>query len=230
MCGRYTLAKDPLRLREHFDLRSTPAWSARYNIAPAQPVPVIAATAAGEREWGLAQWGLRPAWAAAAPDAPARPPLINARGETIATKPAFRGAFRQRRCLLPADGFYEWRTEGGQKQPSYFRRRDGGLFAFAAVWEPIAAPGAAGGGNRGCAIVTTQANELVAAYHDRMPVMLHPSQYDVWLRAAPAAAAELLRPYAAEEMAAYPVAPRWVNSARFDGPECVVAMPQAASG
>lgn len=225
MCGRYTLAKDPLRVQAHFNLHETPHWEPRYNIAPAQAVPII--QAAGEqREWILARWGLSPAWASP-PGQAARPPLINCRAETVATKPAFRAAFRERRCLVPADGFYEWQTVGGQKQPHFFQRRAGELFAFAGLWEPA---GPSGDGDRGCAIVTTTANPLIATYHDRMPVVLLPEQYDLWLRAGPAAAATLLRPFPAAEMTARAVAPRYVNSARYDGPECIAPLGPATAG
>lgn len=258
-------------MREHFDLRAVPVWSARFNIAPAQAVPIVVASAGGGREWALAQWGLRPAWLAAPGagrggdgagktglgpgsrgpgpgawglEAPAASPppkergrpaergakkgaeggaergWINARGETVADKPAFRAAFRQRRCLLPADGFYEWRQENGGRQPSLFQRREGELFAFAGLWEPMAGDAAAGEG-RSCAIITTRANALVAGWHERMPVMLRREEYDDWLTGDTQRAAALIQPFPAGAMEARAAAAQWVNSARYDGPECV---------
>lgn len=262
MCGRYTLRKDPERLRERFDLRAAPAWRARFNIAPAQAVPIVVAHANGGREWALALWGLRPAWlgagehrgrgdgrehremeraglelGAGSPRGRAGGPLpppekagqpagagsaergwINARGETVAAKPAFRAAFRQRRCLLPADGFYEWRQEGGGRRPSLFQRREGEMFAFAGLWEPMEA---AGGAGRSCAIVTTRANALVAGWHERMPVILRREAYEDWLAADTQRAAALLEPFPAEEMEAREAVAQWVNSARYDGPNCL---------
>lgn len=237
MCGRYTLRKDPERLREHFDLRGAPVWNARFNLAPAQEVPMVVAGPEGPR-WSLAEWGLRPAWlprrgqerateanpggfSGSAGRGRTDRGWINARAETVASRPAFRTAFRQRRCLLPADGFYEWRLEKGIRKPGFFQRRDGEVFAFAGLWEPIEESAGRGAGGSGCAIITTSANSVVAGYHDRMPVMLRREDYADWLGAGVDRAAVLLRPFPADEMEVRPAAARWVNSARYDGPNCL---------
>jgi putative SOS response-associated peptidase YedK len=170
------------------------------------------------RECVALRWGLVPSWA----DDPAvGNRLINARAETVASKPSFRAAFRQRRCLVPADGFYEWQKQAGKKQPFYIHLRGGGPFAFAGLWErwqgadePI----------ESFTIVTTEANELVRSLHERMPVILPREAYKHWLDPAYAKLEELqalLRPYPAEEMAAFPVSTR-VNSPRVDDAACIV--------
>jgi putative SOS response-associated peptidase YedK len=161
------------------------------------------------------RWGIVPAWKHGS-----APLLINARSETAATKPTFRKALQSRRCLIPATGFYEWRKTGRQKQPYLFRLADGGLFAFAGLWEV----GRNHDGNEAeaCAILTTEANDLVRPAHDRMPVILDPSRYAEWLDPTltdPSVFADWLRPYPADAMTAYPVSPL-VNSARHEGPEC----------
>jgi putative SOS response-associated peptidase YedK len=190
-----------------------PTWP-RYNVAPSQTVPVVRPAASG-RELVLLRWGIVPAWNRASSML-----LINARSETAATKPAFKKALQQRRCLIPATGFYEWKKEGRQKQPYLFRLADGGLFAFAGLWEM--GRDKDGKEAEACAILTTEANELVRPAHDRMPVILDPQHYAGWLDPSltdPAQFAEWLRPYPASAMMAYPVSPL-VNNARHEGPEC----------
>jgi putative SOS response-associated peptidase YedK len=216
MCGRYTLTTPVARLAERFRLDATPSLPFRYNVAPSQPVPAVRAGPEGGRSLALLRWGLVPSWAA---DPSIGNRLVNARSETVAEKPAFRAAFRQRRCLLPADGFFEWRKEGRQKQPYWFRLRDAGPFAFAGLWEQWTAPD--GARVESAAVLTTAANELVRPLHDRMPVILRPEDHDRWLAPGPGDAA-LLVPYPAGEMTATPVS-RWVNDARHEGPECVAA-------
>ena len=149
--------------------------------------------------------------------------MINARAETVAEKPAYRNAFKQRRCLVPADGFYEWRAEGKRKQPFFIRLKDGSPLAFAGLWERWEKPGAAP--IQSFTIVVTQANEMMRAIHERMPVILHPSVFDAWLDATtPAAEAQaLLRPYDPDAMEAFPVSTR-VNSPRNDDPDCIAPL------
>jgi putative SOS response-associated peptidase YedK len=196
----------------------------RYNVAPTQDVPAVRPAKAGGRELAMLRWGLIPAWAKDE-DIGAR--LINARGETAAELPSFRAAFRRRRCLVAADGFYEWRKAGkGPKQPFLVELADGRPFAFAGLWErwdkaPDGRP------LETCTIITTRANELLAPIHDRMPVILPPADYDAWLDVEGTgveAAKALLRPYPAAAMAAHPVSPR-VNNARNDDAACLARLP-----
>lgn len=220
MCGRYTqtAAFDELAQRfgitveddEHEDL--TP----RYNTAPSLRVPVVVA-ADGGRRLLMARWGFRPAWMKAGPLAP-----INAKAETVATSPMFREALARGRCLVPADGFYEWKAEAGQKrkQPYYLRLKEGGLFAFAGLWTPSPA---ATGASATCTIITTSPNALVAPIHNRMPVILERGDEDRWLDARLTETAFLLprlRPLPAERMEAYPVS-TLVSSPGNEGPELV---------
>ena len=219
MCGRFSLGTSATTLAAQFDLAALPGWRPRYNIAPTQPAPtvVIPSTHPG-RQFTLHHWGLVPPWATD-PGIGAR--LINARAETVATRPAFRKAFRERRCLILADGFSEWQRQGRRKQPFYFRLRDGRPFAFAGLWEHWEAPG--GGARDSCTLLTTTANPVVGAIHDRMPVILAPENYALWLDPAVQAADRLqplLHPYPAEEMLAYPVSTE-VNNPGNDIPECI---------
>jgi putative SOS response-associated peptidase YedK len=190
-----------------------PFWP-RYNVAPTQTVPVVRPAATG-RELVAMRWGITPTWKRGS-----APLLINARAETAATKPTFRKTLRERRCLIPATAFFEWRKEGRQKQPYLFRLAGGGLFAFAGLWEV----GRDRDGNEAeaCAILTTEANELVRPAHDRMPVILDPRYYAEWLDPSltdPAHFADWMRPFPADAMTAYPVSSA-VNNARHDGPDC----------
>jgi putative SOS response-associated peptidase YedK len=189
----------------------------RYNIAPTQPVLAVRTVPAGERELVTLRWGLVPAWA---DDPSIGNRLINARAETVADKPAFRAAFRARRCLVLADGFFEWQKVGGRKQPYYFRLREGSPFAFAGLWERW---GKGATTLETCTLLTTEANELLRPVHDRMPVILPRERFVRWLDPDFRAAAELeslLRPYPAEDMTGYPVSAR-VNNPRNEGPLCV---------
>ncbi len=204
-------------LAETFQLEELPAWQPRYNIAPTQTVVAIAATPAYTRQVHLCRWGLVPSWAK---DLTIGAKLINARAETVAEKPSFRAAFKQRRCLIPADGFYEWqRTDRKTKQPYYFQLIDQQLFAFAGLWERWQGDESV---VETCTILTTQANALLQPVHDRMPVMIAPEQYNRWLDSTTTAASlqELLQPYAASAMQSYPVSTA-VNSPAHDSPECV---------
>jgi len=221
MCGRFTLEKSIGNLGSLFQVRGVAELPERYNIAPTQPIVAIRQAEAGEeRELVLLRWGLIPAWAK---EPAALPLLINARSETAAAKPAFRAALRRRRCLVPADGFYEWQRREGRKQPYHMRRRDGAPFALAGLWERWEGPD---GAIDSCALLTTASNALMRPIHDRMPVILDPQSFDLWLdpRMQDVERVQsLLRPYPAEAMIAYPVS-AMVNNARNDNPQCVLPL------
>lgn len=182
----------------------------RYNIAPTQTI--VGITDEGERQARAFRWGLIPFWAK---DATIGSKMINARSETVAEKPSFRHALAKRRCLIPADGFYEWQKGPGGKTPTYVRFRDGRLFAFAGLWETWTPP--EGSAVATCTVLTTEPNELMAPIHNRMPVILEPADESTWLDpdTPPARRIELLKPFAPEEMEAFPVSRR-VNSPAVD--------------
>lgn len=226
MCGRYVLRgrkeqlamalglTDPLPFEEFTE-------RPHFNVAPSQHVPVVRLDRQGHRVGRLARWGLIPAWATDLPKV--RP--INARAETVTTSGTFRGAFTRRRCLVPADGFYEWQRLGGGKgkRPVFVHFPDDRVFAFAGLWERWHPPGEdVVEPVDTCTIVTTTANALMKPIHDRMPVILRPQDYALWLdrEADPAEAAKLMRPYAGGEMEVTPVS-TLVNSPGNDVPECV---------
>jgi len=218
MCGRYTLTTPPGDLAEYFALDRVPVQlTARRNIAPTQQVPVIRALPDGTRHLDLVRWGLIPRWAK---DAAIGSRLINARCESVAEKPAFRAALRHRRCLIPADGFYEWRTVGGHKQPYWIGFEGRTPFAFAGLWEHWE-DRTRGHALETCTILTTDANELLLPLHDRMPVILMPKDYGRWLDPAidnPQHVADMLSPHGGEDMIAYPVS-RAVNNPNNDTPD-----------
>ena len=219
MCGRYRLSRRKQIIEEHFDCSSGDEdWTPRYNIAPTQPVPIIRQhPKEARRDISLVRWGLIPTWAK---DASAAAGMINARAETAVTKPAFRDAFKSRRCIVPADGFYEWLRTGTSKQPYCFEVNDGELFAFAGLWERW--KDASGNWIKSCAILTTTPNAVTSAVHDRMPVILNADAYDLWLDPGftdVTAASELLKPYDAKLMRCYPVSTR-INHAAIDDAEC----------
>jgi putative SOS response-associated peptidase YedK len=222
MCGRYTLLAAPELLQDLFGLAEAPDLAPRYNVAPTQQVAAVRRLAGGEgRELVLLRWGLIPSWAS---DPSVGNRLLNARAETVADKPSFRSALRSRRCLILADGFFEWQSLKGKKQPFYFRLRDGRPFAIAGLWERWAR--GSNGPVESCTLITTEANDLVRPLHERMPVILPPDAYEAWLDPAggrPEQLQPLLRPYRAEEMIAYPVSVR-VNSPRNDDAGCVEAV------
>ncbi len=220
MCGRYVITTPLEAIREAFGIAADdvvrPDAAARYNVAPTQEVPIVRRRADGtSRELALARWGLVPHWAKE-PSIGNR--LINARGDSVATKPAFRDAFARRRCLVVADGFYEWRKDPGGKQPFVFRPADGRPLAFAGLWslwrpsdgEPL----------HTCTIITTDANATVAPVHDRMPAILEPQDHDAWLAAPAAEALPLIRPLAADRLVGTPISRR-VNNVRNDGPQLI---------
>jgi putative SOS response-associated peptidase YedK len=217
MCGRFTLRTPAADLIEIFEVARSFELTPRYNIAPTQPVALIR-EGAGGREVVQARWGLLPSWS----DASSGPPLINARSETAADRPAFRNAFRRRRCLIPADGFYEWRTAEDSKQPFLITVRDERPFAFAGLWERCRAPD--NSTVESCTILTTDANNRLKDLHDRMPVILLPEHYGPWLDLQiddPEALQSLLKPYPGDEISVRPVSRR-VNSARHDDPACIL--------
>jgi putative SOS response-associated peptidase YedK len=225
MCGRYTLSTTGQIVAEIFGLDEAPALAARYNIAPSQQVPAVRAERdTGARVVRMLRWGLHPYWSKSAPSAEAR--MINARSESLAERPAFRDLVRRRRCLLPADGFFEWRKAGRRKQPYLVRMRDGAPFAFAGLWDRWR--GAGGEVVESCTILTTEPNALVAGIHDRMPVILPRGAFDPWLDPS-AGDAEgllpLLRPYPAEEMTLFPVSAR-VNDPANDDASLVEPRPE----
>ncbi|MBO6633732.1 SOS response-associated peptidase [Parvibaculum sp.] len=218
MCGRYAITLPPKAMRDLFGFLDEPDFPPRYNIAPSQPVPVVIRENDGEgrprRRFLLVRWGLVPSWAKEMPQSL----LINARAETIAEKPSFRGAFRHHRALMPATGFYEWQAVGkGPKQPFFIRRRDGKPFAMAAVFDTWMPSG--GSELDSCAIVTTEANETLRPVHHRMPVILDEKDWDLWLD--PAATEKellaLLRPAPDDLMEAIPVSTR-INRVANDDP------------
>src|SRR5262249_34412785 len=175
MCGRYLITSNPEALRRLFRYLEQPNFPPRYNIAPTQPIPIVR-IAEGERHFALLRWGLIPSWVK---DPRAFSLLINARGESVNDKPAYRMAMKRRRCLIPADGFYEWKSEGGQKRPYVIRPKDGQPLAFAGLWETWMGPN--GEEMETAAIVTTRANRDIAHLHDRMPVIVPPDTFDFWL-------------------------------------------------
>lgn len=221
MCGRFTQTLAGDAIAEAFGLATVPPWQPRYNIAPTQAIPAILArddsSSVNQRQFKELRWGLIPSWAK---DASIGTKLINARSETVAEKPSFRSAFKQRRCLIAADGFFEWKKAAGKKQPFYFRLVTGEPFAFAGLWERWQPP--TGEALETCTILTTTANSLLAEIHDRMPVMLHAADYDRWLDAEQplAEAQSLLRPYEAEAMQSYAVS-REMNSPFHDEADCI---------
>lgn len=214
MCGRYSITTDPEAMRRIFRIDTLLNLMPRWNVAPTQEVPVVrnGDGAGAGRELHIMRWGLVPSWAK---DIGIGARLINARAETVNEKPAFRGAYRYRRCLVPADGFYEWKPEGGRKQPWRVVRRDRAAFAFAGLWELWEGTGE-GSALETFSIVTTEANDAVRDIHHRMPVMLFDDrQFATWLSAAPAEAAALMAPCDPAAIEAYRVDPR-VGNVRND--------------
>ena len=205
-------------VRQVFGFIEQPNLAPRTNIAPTQAAAAVRLGEDGGRHFVWLKWGLIPSWAK---EAAIGSRMINARAETVAEKPAFRSAFRRRRCLLVADGFYEWQKQPeGPKQPYRITLQDGGPFGFAGLWESWRDP--AGGTVESCTIVTTEANAFLAPIHHRMPVIVSPGDFDLWLDpgAPPQTALALLRPYPDGAMAAYPVSRR-VNNVANDDPEVI---------
>jgi putative SOS response-associated peptidase YedK len=217
----------PEAIRRLFGYPEQPNFPPRYNVAPTQPVPIVRLVD-GQRQFTLVRWGLIPPWVK---DPRQFSLLINARGESVNEKPAFRNAMRRRRCLLPADGFYEWKDEGGRKRPFCVRPKDGEPIAFAGLWETWMGPN--GEELETAAIVTTAANRELTALHDRMPVVVTPDAFDLWLdcrKVDAMTATALIAPARAGLLDAYEVSPA-VNRADNDGPtliEPASAQPAAA--
>ena len=218
MCGRFTLSSAPELLARHFDLEQPPDLAPRFNIAPTQDVATVRASEArAKRVLELRRWGLIPRWAK---DPSIGNRMINARAETIAEKPAVREAFRLRRCLVPADGFYEWASGSTARQPYHIRLVEGSPFAMAGLWERWSRPG--GEAIESCTLLTTRASERISGLHDRMPVILEPESYDLWLDPTLGDAERLLPllcPLSGERIAFHPVSRR-VNDPRHDDPSC----------
>jgi putative SOS response-associated peptidase YedK len=228
MCGRFTLTQSPELVAELFELEDLPQFVAGFNIAPTQPVPVIRLAEArssklAQRHFDFLYWGLIPSWAKD-PSMGAR--MINARSETVTEKPSFRTAFKRRRCLIVADGFYEWQKVGSKKQPYYFHLDDHRPFGFAGLWERWHSP--AGDEIESCTILTTAANELMRPIHDRMPVILPPQLQAQWLDPTQDGTKllPLLQPYPEAEMHSYPVSTA-VNSPKHDSPDCILPLEAA---
>ncbi|MUL34810.1 SOS response-associated peptidase [Gloeocapsopsis dulcis] len=217
MCGRYTLSQSTEAIAAAFQLDTVPELEPRYNIAPTQLVPVVLYPPEKQRQLKLFRWGLIPSWAK---DPSIGSRLINARSETVSEKPSFRAAFRQRRCLVVADGFYEWQRQEHKKQPYYFQRQDKQPFGFAGLWEHWQSP--EGETINTCTILTTEANELMHPIHDRMPVILNSQDYALWLEPTtqPTELQHLLHPYPSQAMNSYPVS-TLVNKPTNNSPECI---------
>lgn len=231
MCGRFTLRAPAEAIATLFELNEITSVAPRYNIAPTQPVGIVRMNpAAGKREWTHVLWGLIPSWSK---DPTMASRLINARSETAREKPSFRAAFKRRRCLVPADGFYEWKKEGKKKQPYHITVADGAhgaedtepLFAIAGLWESWSSPD--GSILESCTLLTTEANEAMKPLHHRMPVIVEPDDYAMWLGSGTDEERNylddlhhLMRPYRSDPISARAVS-LYVNNSRNEGAECL---------
>lgn len=214
MCGRFAL-KNPKALKAAFDLNEMPDLPPRYNIAPSQDIAIIRADASG-RHLSMAHWGLIPSWAK---EADGGYSTINARAETVDTKPTFRAPFKRHRCLIPADGFYEWHEEGGINRPHHIGMKDGSPFALAGLWDVWKGPQ---GDVTSCTIIVTDANQFMKPLHDRMPVILDPHDYECWLdpdNQDTTSLKALLSP-APEDWLTEWLVNRHLNNPRHEGPNC----------
>jgi putative SOS response-associated peptidase YedK len=217
MCGRFYLDVANEKLKAHYQLRQVPNLVARYNIAPTQDIPVVRQSEQG-RELVMLHWGLIPSWAR---EEKSHYSMINARAETVASKPAFRSAFRKRRCLIPASGFYEWQSQAKHKQPYAIAMQDGELFSMAGVWGHW--EGDDGKIIESCSIIVTNANKVLRPIHERMPVIIAPGDYEKWLTSRGVEIdnlTPLLLPYPSTGMRVYPVSRR-MNNPVFDEPSCI---------
>jgi putative SOS response-associated peptidase YedK len=217
MCGRMTLRTKLNVLLTQFAIEAAPPdYIPReftgYNIPPTSELPIVRLMD-GTREVSLARWGLLPRWTK---DIKSAPMLNNARAESISEKPSFRSAYKSRRCIIPASGFYEWQTEGATKQPFYFRSSEGKLLAFAGLWERWQEI-------ESCTIVTTDANEVMAPIHHRMPVILGVSDYEGWLDPNSGDVSHMLAPCPSSELTCYPVS-TYVNKVSNQGQQCIEAV------
>jgi putative SOS response-associated peptidase YedK len=220
MCGRFTLHTPEPLLREIFGVEhSAPLdLKPRYNIAPSQPVPIIRDTESG-REMVMVKWGLIPRWSK---EPKTKYPTINARIETVAEKPTYRTPFKHQRCLIPADGFYEWKVVDGRKVPHHIRMKNGGPFALAGLWDHWE-----GGGEslESCSIIVMPANEVMKPLHERMPAIIAPADYDRWMDPKVTDKAEImdsLDSTPSSQLVTYPISP-WVNSPKHDDERCIEA-------
>ena len=214
MCGRFAL-KNPQALKAAFDLKDMPDLPPRYNIAPSQDIAIIRFSPTG-RHLSLAHWGLIPSWAK---ETDGGYSTINARAETVDTKPTFRAPFKRHRCLIPADGFYEWHEEGGIKRPHHIGMKDGSPFALAGLWDVWKGPQ---GDVTSCTIIVTEANQFMKPLHDRMPVILDPRDHERWLdpdNQDTANLKALLSPAPEDWLTEWPVS-RQLNNPRHEGPDC----------
>jgi putative SOS response-associated peptidase YedK len=236
MCGAYSLHHNKIDIAARFEVQASGGlFGPRYKISPAEPIEIVRVTDRGSRELDQARWGLVPPWAT---DSGIGRRLINARGETVTEKPAYRAAFDTRRCLIPSDGFYEW--DRATRQPMYFRRTDSELFAFAGLWEQWTGPD--GAALQSCTVITTQANSTVGRIHDRMPVILMPEFEPLWLgglasdignrsdEPSTADLMQMLQPFPDDLMDGYWVS-RSVNGRGAHGPESIApSQAEAAAG
>src|SRR5436190_10267481 len=214
MCGRYAITTTPEAIRQLFGYLEQPNFPPRYNVAPTQPVPIVRMVE-GKRQFALVRWGLIPAWVK---DPRTFSLVINARGESVLDKPAFKNAMKYRRCLFPADGFYEWERKGESKQPYFVRRKGEGPLAFAGLWESWMGPN--GEEQESAAIITTDASPSIAHIHDRMPVIVPPEAFDFWLdpKVDAEMASAVIQPAKDETIEHYEVS-RAVNRTANDAPE-----------
>ena len=218
MCGRFALAKTSEEIADYFSLKQLPDLPPRYNIAPSQQIAVIIhKDEFPERKLVMMRWGLIPSWAK---DEKIGYKMINARAETVSEKPAFRSAFKKRRCLIPTDGFYEWWHKGKSKQPYFVTMKNKGLFAFAGIWDRWKSP--TGEIVESCSIVTTDANSLIGKIHDRMPVIIQRESFGTWLNPVQSEIGlkQYMRPFSPYKMTTYPVS-NMVNSPQNDSPACI---------
>lgn len=226
MCGRYAFFSPAEAVRRVFGVIELPDLDTRYNIAPTQAVPVVREPEPGKRECAMLHWGLVPGWAK---EKSIGNRMINARAETLAERPAFRRAYKRRRCIVLADGWYEWQPGASGKQPWFIRATDGAPLGFAGLWERWRDP-AGGETLDSCTIITTDASIALAEIHDRMPAVLAPTTYAAWLDPTEedgVALARLLGPAPATMLEAYPVGRR-VNDPRHQGPELIERLPDTA--
>jgi putative SOS response-associated peptidase YedK len=214
MCGRYSITTSTEAMRRLFQVDDRPNLQPRYNVAPTQTAPIIRRRGEG-RGLDMLRWGLLPKWSK---DNSGAARMINARSETIAEKPAYREAFRTRRCLVPADGFYEWQVRGKSKQPYRICLTDGGTFAFAGLWESWSDPNEGGAIVETYTVATVIASPSIAHIHHRMPVIIRAEDHQSWLSGNTEEAAALLKPYADNELRSFEVSPR-VGNVRNDDPE-----------
>lgn len=216
MCGRFALKAPSSQLATRFGLDHVVELAPRYNIAPGTDIPTIRHSPEGKRVMHLLRWGLVPHWAK---DPSIGAKLSNARGETLTDKPSFRDSFKRRRCLVPADGFYEWKTEGRLKQPYFFSLKTGEPFALGGLWESWRMPD--GNVLRTCCLITTGPNEIMLPVHDRMPVIVAPNDYEAWLTGESAEAQDLIKPYPTVEMQAWAVGRR-VSKSGEEGADLIL--------